>query len=176
MPVLRILEIPVQRQRGHIFALLPHGFQRGPHIAGYVLQIPLIHQRVDLACFFVGGVVCVRMVHKGEEPDAPFREFPVQAKLGQLCVPREPCLRFHQQNFKLPLFRRTQHLVEGRTVTVRTGPVFVHINAHHVIALLQCKVQQHGFLVLDALRFIDDPFIFIAQAAINGCFHLKTSK
>ena len=67
----------------------------------------------------------VGIIRHCDKPDAPQWKHPVYVLLHQLHVPREPGLRFAEDDLKLLLPRIPQHPVEIRPQAVRAGVVLV---------------------------------------------------
>ena len=90
----RVLLVAIQRAAGDAAPLPPLVGEHRPHIGGKVLQIPLVHQPVDLAALFARRVAGVHMVHQRQKPHSPQRKQPVQVLFHQLHVPGEAGLAF----------------------------------------------------------------------------------
>ena len=140
-------------------------------IGGQIFQIPLVDQAVDLAGFFVRGIVGIHMVYHRNEADAPLHELSVQILFHELHVAGETGLRFGQYHIKLMFACGLQHRIECRTVPVDAGIILIRIDLVNIKSFLNGVLEQHRLLILNALRFTNFIFIFFAQAAINCCFH-----
>ena len=140
-------------------------------IGGQIFQIPFVDQAVDLARFFVRGIVGIHMVYHRNEADSPLHELSVQIFFHEFHVTGKTGLRFGQYHIKLMFACGLQHRIECRTVPVDAGIILIRIDLVNIKSFLNGVLEEHRLLILNALRFANFIFIFFAQAAINCCFH-----
>ena len=155
--------------------------QHRADVDGQVFEIPFVDQAVDLPCLLVAGVVGVRMIYHGDEPDAPLRKFAMQVPFHQLHIAGESGLAFGQHNIEFVFACILDQPVEGRAVPVCAGIVLVGIDVIDVIPPLYCVLDQKRLLILDTLGFLlrtglfSDVIILLAESDINGNFHSEHS-
>ena len=166
-----VFAVSIPCKRADEQPLFPLVVKHRADIGGQIFQIPLVDQAVDLAGFFVRGIVGIHMVYHRNEADAPLHELSVQILFHELHVTGETGLRFGQYHIK-PMFAcGLQHRIERRAVPVDAGIVLIRIDLVNIKSVFQSVLEQHRLLILNALRFTNFIFIFFAQAAINCCFH-----
>ena len=151
--VRRVFLIPIQSGRTDKFSFPAFVGQYGTDVIGQILQIPLIDKAIDLAAFFVRLVRSVHMVHDGNEANAPFNKFPMQIFFHQFHITRKARLCFCQNDIKFVLAGRFNHPVESRTGAVNARIILIAVDLINIVSLFDRIMDQHGFLVLDALRF-----------------------
>ena len=118
--VRRVFLVAVDGETADVLALPPLQVEHHADVFGQVLQIPLVHQAVNLPGLFVALHLGVGVVRHGDEPDAPDGEQAVDVLLHQLHVPGEPGLGFAQDDLELLLLGGLNHAVEVGAVTVYT--------------------------------------------------------
>ena len=166
-----VFAVSIPCKRADEQPLFPLVVKHRADIGGQIFQIPLVDQAVDLAGFFVRGIVGIHMVYHRDEADAPLHELSVQILFHEFHVTGETGLRFGQYHIKLMFACGLQHRIERRTVPVDAGIVLIRIDLVNIKSVFQGVLEQHRLLILNALRFTNFIFIFFAQAAINCCFH-----
>ena len=71
----------------------------------------------------------------------------------QFHVARKARLCFCQNDIKFVLAGRFNHPVESRTGAVNARIILIAVDLINIVSLFDRIMDQHGFLVLDALRF-----------------------
>lgn len=135
--IRRIFAVAVDGKTADVLALPPLQVEHHADVLGQVLQIPLVHQTVDLAGFFVALHLGVGVVRHGNEADAPDGEQAVDVLFYQFHVAGEPGLGLAQDDLEFFLFGGLDHAVEVRTVAVNAGEVLIS----------HCQAQTKGFLI-----------------------------
>lgn len=149
--ILRVLPVAVDGEAADILALPPLQVEHHTDVLGQILQIPFVHQAVDLAGLLVAFHLGVGVVCHSDEADAPDGEQAVDVLLHQLHITGEPGLGLAKDDLKLLLLGGLDHAVEVGAVTVNAGEVLITVDGVDVPAVVNGVVGQQGFLVLDAL-------------------------
>ena len=152
--------------------------QHRPHIARQIFQIPLVDKAVDLTAFFARGVGGIHVIHHRDEPNPPLDKLAVQVFFHQLHVAGEARLRFCQNYLKPPMAGCLDHPGEVRAVAVDARIVLVAVDAVDLVSVVHRVLDQHGFLVLDALGFLCaalQVLVLFAQTAVDRGFHAHPS-
>lgn len=166
--VCRVFLVAVDGETADILALPPLQVEHHADVFGQVLQVPLVHQAIDLPGFFVALYLGVGIVRHGDEAYAPDGEQTVDILLHQFHVPGEPGLGFAQDDLELFLTGGLDHAVEVRAVAVHSGEVLIAENRVNIPAVFDGVVGQQGFLVLDALGLrLMLVFILLTQSCID---------
>jgi len=166
-----VFAVSIPCKRADEQSLFPLVVKHRADIGGQIFQIPFVDQAVDLARFFVRGIVGIHMVYHRNEADSPLHELSVQIFFHEFHVTGKTGLRFGQYHIKLMFACGLQHRIERRTVPVDAGIILIRIDLVNIKSFLNGVLEQHRLLILNALRFANFIFIFFAQAAINCCFH-----
>ena len=160
--------VAIDREATDVLALPPLQVEHHADVFGQVLQIPLVHQAVDLPGLFVALHLGVGVVRHGDEADAPDGKQAVDVLLYQLHVAGEPGLGLAQDDLKFFLLGGLDHAVEVRAVAVNAGEVLIAVDRVDVPAVVNGVVGQQGFLVLDALRLgLLLVFVLLTQSCID---------
>ena len=166
--VRRVFLVAVDREAADVFALSPLQVEHHTDVLGQILQVPLVHQAVDLSGLFVALHFCVGVVRHGDEADAPNGEQAVDVLLHQLHVTGEAGLGLAQDDLKFLLLGSLDHTVEVGAVAVNAGEVLIAINRVDIPAVFDGVVGQQGFLVLDALGLgLVLVFVLLTQSCID---------
>ena len=104
-----VFAVSIPCKRADEQPLFPLVVKHRADIGGQIFQIPLVDQSVDLAGFFVRGIVGIHMVYHRNEADAPLHELSVQIFFHELHVTGETGLRFGQYHIKLMFACGLQH-------------------------------------------------------------------
>ena len=163
-----VLAVAVDGETADVLALPPFQVKHHADVFRQVLQIPLVHQTVDLPGLLVAldlrvGVVCHR-----DEPDAPDREQAVDVFLYQLHIPGKAGLALAEDNLELSLLGGLDHAVEVGAAAVGPRPIFVAKNRVDVPPVVDGIAGQQRLLVLDALGFrLLLVLVLLAQSCID---------
>ena len=163
-----IFPIAVDGEAADVLALPPFQIKYHADVLGQVLQVPLVHQAVDLPGLFVALHFCVGVVRHSDEADAPDGEQAVDVLLHQFHVTGEPGLGFAKNDLELFLLGGLNHTVEVRAVAVHSREVLITKNRVNVPAVVDGVVGQQGFLVLDAFGLgLVLVFVLLTQPCID---------
>ena len=163
-----VLPVAVDGKAADVLALPPLQVKHHADVFRQVLQIPLVHQAVDLPGLLVALDLRVGVVRHRDEPDAPDGEQAVDVLLYQLHVPGKARLGFAEDDLELFLLRQGKHPVEVRAEAVGAGVVLVAVDGVDVPAVVDGVGSQQGFLVLDALGLrLVLVFILLTQSCID---------
>lgn len=166
--VRRVLPVAVDGEAADVLALPSLQVEHHADVFRQILQVPLVHQAIDLAGLFVALHLGIGVVRHGDEADAPDGEQAVDVLLHQLHVTGEPGLGLAQDDLKFLLLGGLDHAVEIRAVAVDAREVLVAVDCVDVPAVVDGVVGQQGFLVLDALGFgLVFVLILLTQPCIN---------
>ena len=116
--VRRVLAVTIDWETADVLSLSPFQVKDHTDIFGQVLQIPLVHQAVNLPGLLVALDLCVGVIGHRNEPDAPDGEQAVDVLLHQLHVTGEPRLALAQDDLEFLRFGGLNHAVEVGAVTV----------------------------------------------------------
>lgn len=118
--------------------------------------------------FFVALDLGVGVVSHRDKTDAPDGKQAVNVLLHQLHVTGKTGLALAENDLKLLLLGRFDHLVEVRPQAVGAGIILVAVDVVDVPAALHGVADQQRFLVLDALGFrLLLIFVLLTQSCIN---------
>lgn len=166
--VCRVFAVAVDGETADVLTLPPFQVKHHADVFGQVLQIPLVHQAVDLAGFFIAFDFGVGVVRHGNEADAPDGKQAVDVLFHQLHIAGKPGLGFAQDDLKFFLLGGLDHAVEVRAVAVNAGKVLIAENRVDIPPVFDGVVGQQGFLVLDALGLgLMLVFILLTQSCID---------
>ena len=166
--VHRVLAVAIYGKAADVLALPPFQVEHHADIFRQVLQIPLVHQAVDLPGLLVALDLGVRIVRHRDEPDAPDREQAVDVLLHQLHVPGKTGLALAEDDLEFLLLGGLNHAVEVGALTVYPGVVLVAKNRVDVPPVVDGVAGQQRLLVLDALGFrLLLVFVLLAQSCID---------
>ena len=166
--VCRVLSVAVDGKAADVFALFPLQVEHHADVFRQVLQIPLVHQTVDLPGLLVPLHLRVGVVGYGDEPDAPNGKQTVDVLLNQFHVPGEAGLALAQDDLEFLCFGGLNHTVEVRAVAVDSGKILITKNRVDIPPVVNGIAGQQGLLVLDALRLgLMLVFILLTQSCID---------
>lgn len=166
--VHRVLAVAIYGKAADVLALPPFQVEHHADIFRQVLQIPLVHQAVDLPGLLVALDLGVRIVRHRDEPDAPDREQAVDVLLHQLHVPGKTGLALAEDDLEFLLLGGLNHAVEVGALTVYPGVVLVAKNRVNVPPVVDGVAGQQRLLVLDALGFrLLLVFVLLTQSCID---------
>ena len=174
--VLRVLLIAVNGKSADVLPLPPFHVENHADVFGQVLQIPLIDETVDLPGLLVAFDLSVGVVGHRNKTDAPNGKQAVDVLLYQFHISGKTRLALAENDLKLLLLGRFDHLVEVRPQAVSAGIVLVAVDMVDVPAALHGVADQQRFLVLDAFRFrLLLIFVLLTQSCINRAKDSYTS-
>lgn len=166
--VRRVLPVAVDGKAADVFALPPFQVKDHADVFRQVLQIPLVHQTVDLPGLLVALDLRVGVVRYRNEADAPDGKQTVDVLFHQLHVTRKTGLTLAQDDLEFFLLGGLDHAVEVGAVTVYPREVLVAKNRVDIPAVVDGIAGQQGLLVLDALRLgLMLVFILLTQSCID---------
>ena len=166
--VRRVLSVAVDGKAADVFALFPLQVEHHADVFRQVLQIPLVHQTVDLPGLLVALDLRVGVVGHRDEPDAPDGKQSVDVLLYQLHVTGETGLALAQDDLEFLCFGGLNHTVEVRAVAVDSGKILITKNRVDIPPVVNGIAGQQGLLVLDALRLgLMLVFILLTQSCID---------
>ena len=166
--VRRVLAVAIYGKAADVLALLPLQIEHHADIFRQVLQIPLVHQAVDLPGLLVALDLGVGVVRHRDKPDAPDGEQAVDVLLHQLHVPGKAGLRFAEDDLEFFRLGGLDHAVEVGAVAVDSGKILIAKNRVDIPAVVDGVAGQQGLLVLDAFRLgLVLVFILLTQSCID---------
>ena len=174
--VFRVLLIAVDGERSDILPLPPLQVKDHADVFRQVLQIPLVHQAVDLPSLFGALHLRINVVRHRNKADAPDGEQAMDVLFHQLHIPGEPGLALAEENLELFLPGRPDHPVEVGPQAVGPGIILVAVDVVDIPATLHSVAHQQRFLILDTLGLC---FVFVlilfAQSCIYGAENVQPS-
>ena len=174
--VFRVLLIAVDGKSADVLPLPPLHVKDHADVLRQILQIPFVDESIDLAGFFVALDLGVGVVSHRDKTDAPDGKQAVNVLLHQLHVTGKTGLALAENDLKLLLLGRFDHLVEVRPQAVGAGIILVAVDVVDVPAALHGVADQQRFLVLDALGFrLLLIFVLLTQSCINRAKDSYTS-
>lgn len=166
--VRRVLSVAVDGKAADVLALPPLQVEHHADVFGQVLQIPLVHQAVDLPGLLVPLDLCVGVVRYRDEADAPNREQAVDILFHQLHVTRKTGLTLAQDDLEFFLLGGLDHAVEVGAVTVYPRKIFITKYGVDIPPVVDGVAGQQQLLVLDTLRLgLMLVFVLLAQSCID---------
>ena len=133
-----------------------------------ILQVPFIHQAVDLPGLFVALDLRIGVVRHGDEADAPDWEQAMDVLFHQLHVAGKTGLALAQDDLEFFRLGGLDHAVEIGTVAVYPGEVLVAKNRVDIPPVVDGVSGQQGLLVLDALGLgLMLVFVLLTQSCID---------
>ena len=166
--VRRVLPVAVDGEAADVLALPPFQVEHHADVFRQVLQIPLVHQAVDLPGLLVALDLGVGVVRHRDEPDAPDGEQAVDVLLYQFHVPGEAGLALAKDNLEFFRLSGFNHAVEVRAVTVNPGKVLVAENRVDIPPVVDGVAGQQRLLVLDTLGLgLMLVFVLLTQSCID---------
>ena len=174
--VVRVLSVAVDGKTADVLPLPPLHVKDHADVLRQILQIPFVDESIDLAGFFVALDLRVGVVCHSDEADSPDGKQAVNVLLHQLHVTGKTGLALAENDLKLLLLGRFDHLVEVRPQAVGAGIILVAVDVVDVPAALHGVADQQRFLVLDALGFrLLLIFVLLTQSCINRAKDSYTS-
>ena len=143
--------ITVDGKAADVFALFPLQVEHHADVFGQILQIPLVHQTVDLPGFLVALDLCVGVIGHGDEADTPDGEQTVDVLLYQFHVPGEAGLALAQDDLEFLRFGGFNHAVEVGALAVHAGIVLITKQAINIPPVVNGVAGQQRLLILGSL-------------------------
>ena len=163
-----VLPVAVDGKAVDVLALPPLQVKHHADVFRQVLQIPLVHQAVDLPGFLVALDLGVGVVRHRDKTDTPDREQAVDVLLHQLHVTGEAGLALTEDDLEFLRFGGLDHAVKIGAAAVNARLVLIIKNRVDIPPVVGGVAGQQRLLVLDAFGFgLLLVLVLLAQSCID---------